>query len=132
MPVKVFRINKEEIVAKLKVWAEKISQDKNVLAVALFGSFAKNEYTPASDADILIILKESKDRFDNRIPHFIPRKVGISVDVFPYTIEEFISLYKENEWIKNEIVKNGVLLYGVDNIKENNSFQNWFLRIALK
>ena len=126
MSVRVFEINGQEIIAKLKVWAKKLSRDKNVLAVVLFGSLVNNEATPASDADILILLKESKERFDNRIPHFIPEKIGLSVDVFPYTLAEFYSSLKENWGIAREVLNQGILLYGVRITENNVSFRDWF------
>ncbi|MGQ9702739.1 MAG: nucleotidyltransferase family protein [Bacteroidales bacterium] len=126
MPVKVFRINRKEIIDKLRLWAKNLSRDKNVLAVVLFGSFATEEETPASDADVLILLKESKERFDNRILKFIPSKIGVGVDVFPYTIEEFHSSIDGKWGIAGEVIKNGILLYGVDNAKKLMPFHNWF------
>ncbi|MEW5706428.1 MAG: hypothetical protein AB1743_06480 [Actinomycetota bacterium] len=43
-----------------------------------------------SDADLLIVLKDSKVRFIDRIPHFLFLFLDapIPVDVFPYTEEE--------------------------------------------
>lgn len=129
MPVRVFRINSEEIIAKLKEWAKGFSKDKNVVAVVLFGSLAKGEATPASDADILILLKESNLRFDERIPQFIPTGVGISVEVFPYTLEEFRSLLDNKSPLAEEVSKNGIVLYSVGNIKEFTSFAEEFLQL---
>ncbi len=111
MEVKVFKINREKILLRLKKWAQSIGKERDVLAVILFGSFAKNEETPASDADILILLKESKEKFDKRILRFIPRGLGISVDIFPYTLEEFHSSLKEKWGIAEEAMKNGIFLY---------------------
>lgn len=112
MSVKVFRINRREIITRLKSWASSLSNDPDVLSVVLFGSFAKNEETPASDADILILLKNSKERFDERIPHFLPSGIGICVDVFPYTVDEFKSLLRDKQGIVMDALKNGILLYG--------------------
>mgnify|MGYP003860550799 CR=1 FL=1 len=41
-----------------------------------------------SDADLLIVLKDSKVRFIDRTPHFLFLDAPIPVDVFPYTKEE--------------------------------------------
>lgn len=91
------------------------SKNKNVVAVILFGSLAKKQAIPGSDADVLILLKNSKKRFEERIPDFIPEKIGIGVDVFPYTIDEFVSLINENWSIAKEALKNGILLYAIEN-----------------
>lgn len=111
MSVKVFRINIEEVMERLRRWALELAQDDNVLAVVLFGSLAKGEATPASDADILILLRESKKRFTDRIPNFLPERIGISSDIFPYTIDEFRALLRENRGMAKEISENGIALY---------------------
>lgn len=59
-----------------------------MLRVVLFGSFARGDATAASDADVLIVLRESGLRFHERIGEFQPTGLGVCVDVFPYTLEE--------------------------------------------
>ncbi|MGQ9487203.1 MAG: nucleotidyltransferase domain-containing protein [Armatimonadota bacterium] len=86
---RIFRIDGEAVRARLREWAHSLGQsDANVLGVVLFGSFARGGYTAASDADILVILQESPYRIDERIPLYRPRQLGVSADVFPYTLEE--------------------------------------------
>lgn len=82
-----------------------------MLAVVLFGSFARGDYTAASDADILIILQESPLRFDERIPLYRPRRIGVSVDVFPYTLAEARQSFREGWGVTPVAVKEGEVLY---------------------
>lgn len=88
MSVRVWRIDTDAILTRLRQWAQRIGQDENVLAVVLFGSLARGDHTAASDADVMIILRVSSLRFDERIPDFLPSGVGVSVEVFPYTVDE--------------------------------------------
>lgn len=88
MSVRVWRIDTDAILTRLRQWAQRIGQDENVLAVVLFGSLARGDHTAASDADVMIILRDSALRFDERIPDFVPSGVGVSVEVFPYTVDE--------------------------------------------
>jgi len=62
----------------------------DVLEVSLFGSLARGNYAPGSDADIYILLKEDSRRFMDRIPEFLKHfsGAGLPVEVFPYTLEE--------------------------------------------
>jgi hypothetical protein len=55
----------------------------------LFGSFARGDYFPGSDVDVLIILNESTKPFLSRIAEFLPRSFPVDIDVFPYALEEF-------------------------------------------
>lgn len=133
MSAKVFKLNNEEAISRLKSWAESLSRNKNVLGVILFGSLVKREATPASDADIVILLRESKEKFDDRIPRFIPEKIGLSVDVFPYTIEEFQSSLNENWGIAKEALDHGILLYGIQPLApERQSIGEWFQNLLRK
>ncbi len=68
MGVKVFRLDRAKIMVNLKRFAEELGERKEVLGVVLFGSLARGEATIASDADLLILLKDSPLRFDERIP----------------------------------------------------------------
>ncbi len=75
----------------LSAIAQKLkAQDQNVLSVVLFGSQIKNLHTQLSDADILVILGESSERFIDRIPRFLLvfSDCPVAVDVFPYTEQE--------------------------------------------
>ena len=69
--VKVRFINAVEVTEKLKSISGHILQsDENVLGIYLFGSLSDDKYVARSDADILIILKDDKRRFIDRIPDF--------------------------------------------------------------
>ena len=76
--------------------------------VCLFGSYATDMYGPASDVDLLIILRQSRKRFLDRIPDFVPDDVSVGCDVFPYTAEEIGNMKRDgNPWIRqvlNEII----------------------------
>lgn len=84
-------LNRNKVIEKLtKIAVQLTARDKNILRIILFGSLANNTYTGTSDADLLIILKESNDRMIDRIPglmhHFV--KAPVPVDIFPYTENE--------------------------------------------
>jgi hypothetical protein len=72
-------------------------------------------------------LKESNKRFDNRKPEFLPDGIGISVDIFPYTIDEFKRSIKENLGIGIAALNDGIVIYSSKN-KEIENFGEWFKR----
>jgi predicted nucleotidyltransferase len=89
--VKVRFINRNEILAHLVALAQQLLKSRaDVIEVSLFGSLARGNYAPASDADIYIILREDKRKVTDRIPEFLDHfsKVGLTVEVFPYTLKE--------------------------------------------
>ncbi len=61
--VRIISLDVDNIIKKLRTGAEELKKrDNNVLAVFLFGSLAKGEAVPGSDADIVIVLKKSEKR----------------------------------------------------------------------
>ncbi len=93
--VKVRFLNRDEILPRLVESAQRLLESRaDVLEVSLFGSLARGNYSPASDADIYILLKEDSRRFIDRIPEFLTHfsRAGLPVEVFPYTLEEVARL----------------------------------------
>lgn len=59
--VRIISLDVDTIIKKLRTAAEELKKrDNNVLDVFLFGSLAKGEAVPGSDADIVIVLKKAK------------------------------------------------------------------------
>jgi len=101
--VKVIFADKDKVLRQLKDYAEKLKQSwPEVEKVGLFGSYATDTFGPASDVDLLIILRESSKRFLDRIPDFIPDNLSVGCDVFPYTAEEIEKMKQERTpWIRH-------------------------------
>jgi predicted nucleotidyltransferase len=84
-------VNKEEVVGQLKLLArQSAKRNPNIKGIYLFGSFAKDQYTIHSDADLLIVLSLDARIPRDRIPEFLLdfADAPIPVDVFPFTVEE--------------------------------------------
>ncbi len=95
-------INRDEILNLLQILAKELLAEKeDILEVSLFGSLVRGNYSPRSDADIYILLKEEPKTFIDRIPEFLDHfsNVGLPVEVFPYTTEEIEKL-SDNPFIQ--------------------------------
>jgi predicted nucleotidyltransferase len=89
--VRVRFLNRDEIFPRLVALAKQLlALTPNVMEVSLFGSLVLGNYAPGSDADIYILLREDSRKFTDRIPEFLGHfsKIGLPVEVFPYTLEE--------------------------------------------
>ena len=109
--VKVKFLDRDKILSRLTGLARKlIASRDNVLEVSLFGSLARGNYGPGSDADIYILLSRDQRRFIDRIPEFLDHfsGVGVPVEVFPYTIEEKAQI--ETEGIMKTILREKMVL----------------------
>lgn len=79
--------------------------------IILFGSVARNKINQSSDVDLAII-KNSKKRFTDRIGDVINlTKPRVAVDFIVYTPSEFAMLSACEPFVKEEIVKNGKVIY---------------------
>ncbi|MGQ9600806.1 MAG: nucleotidyltransferase domain-containing protein [Anaerolineae bacterium] len=68
-----------------------LAGDDRVIAVGLFGSLARRQALPSSDADVLIVLREHpQPRWFDRIAEYVDAFAGASLPVepFPYTHDE--------------------------------------------
>ena len=63
-------------------------QHPEIERAVLFGSLSRGDAVPGSDADVLLVLRESALSFRERSAYYIPKNVGIGVDIFAYTRPE--------------------------------------------
>jgi predicted nucleotidyltransferase len=96
---------------ELKVVARQIKTDHpEVQKALLFGSLARGDAVPGSDADLLLILSSSSHSFLERIPQYLPPKVSLPVDVFPYTRVEIDRMLAEGNHFIKRAMKEGIEL----------------------
>ncbi len=101
-------LRREETIKALKTIAAKVKIDyPEVREIRLFGSLAKGNHGPGSDADLLIILeKNNLEHPEDRIPQFLWffLKAPLPVEVFPYTKEEISQMLRRgNRFIRNAL-----------------------------
>ena len=96
--VKVKFLNRDKILSRLVTLARQLLASRlDVLEVSLFGSLARGNYAPGSDADIYILLKDDPRRFVDRIPEFLSHfsAAGLAVEIFPHTLDEIAKMGDE-------------------------------------
>jgi predicted nucleotidyltransferase len=84
-------LNKEYIIKEIAKLADSVRlRDSNIRKIVLFGSLVNDTYTALSDADLLVILKESRQRVIDRIPELLLAflESPVPVDIFPYREDE--------------------------------------------
>jgi predicted nucleotidyltransferase len=57
----------------------------------VFGSFARGTFAPGSDVDVVIVLRELKRAFRDRIPEYLPGSFPVGMDLLPHTRAELES-----------------------------------------
>ncbi len=111
--VRVFALDAERARARLAECArELLSAAPDVEEVRLFGSLARGDAHPGSDADLLIVLRESRlpflDRGAELLRHFAG--VGIGCDVLAYTRDEIERMRAEGNRLICTADREGVVL----------------------
>lgn len=115
--VTVWSLDREKVLEALRAKAEELlALDARVQEVILFGSLARGNYTPSSDADVCVVLSEDSRRQMDRIPEFLVRftAVGIPVDVLVYTREEIERMRRDGRRFVREDLAVGIVLAGRD------------------
>ena len=113
---KIYKLDYKLIMDKLKEYGNRCEAKGSILTI-LIGSLAKKDYSPFSDADIVIINKTQKNIID-----FLAPDMPIDIEPRLYAINEVYNMSKEKKRIVYEMVKNGIVLSGdkdlLDKIRE--------------
>lgn len=77
-------------------WAKAlVESDDNVCGVLLFGSLARDEHAPGSDADLLVVLRSSPAPPAERAARLPALRLSIPADLVVYTETELEELLAE-------------------------------------
>ena len=110
--VRIFSVDYDALTKSLKETANRIRSNRpDVKRVLLFGSFAKGNYVPESDIDILIEVKDSPVPFLERRDAFVDYFTGLPFDLN-------ILVYTEKELKKMLEEKNAFILAAIDGAVE--------------
>lgn len=109
--VKILSVDYDSLLASLGEISQEIKNNKcSVSKILLFGSFYTGEYTPESDIDILIVVKDSGENFIKRGDEFLPyfKAIPFDVNLLVYTEEEIGKMVKEENGFIKEVLKNSI------------------------
>lgn len=79
--------------------------------VWLFGSLARGDAVPGSDADLLIVLGDCQLPFLDRSVHYQPDFCGVGVDVLAYTREELARMEADGNAFLSQARAEGIRLF---------------------
>jgi len=97
--VKIKSVHRDIVINRLKEWAHRAAEKhEEIVKIGYFGSYARDDYTPSSDLDVLIVVKGS-----SKPPH--KRLLDYSIDHFPIGCELFV--FTEEELVKKRELKRG-------------------------
>lgn len=82
-----------EVEGAFRAWAEDlVASDGNVVAVGYFGSYARGDWGPGSDLDVVILVRGSDLPFVGRVAPGDATVLPVPADVLTYTLDEWQAL----------------------------------------
>lgn len=95
--VRVLSPDWRKVFLGLEDWAKALAgADPNVLGVLLYGSLARGDYAPGSDADLIVVVTDSSYRPGERAYHLPPLRLPICHEILVYTEGELSRLQQED------------------------------------
>ena len=110
--VSVFWLDIQQVRRRLRDAARQLGiAHPEIEEVWLFGSVARGEAVPGSDADLLVVLESSELAFPERSGRYQPEFCGIGTDVLAYTRAELVCMRAEGNPFLQEIESERRLLW---------------------
>lgn len=110
---RVTYLDRHRAIEQLRLLAtDLVASNPDVIEVRLFGSLARLESVPGSDADLFILLRHDEaPRWFDRIPRFSAafHATDMPVEVFPYTQAEVDRLKQSGSGLLRA-AQNGIVL----------------------
>lgn len=97
MPVRSLRSStlrwprRDEVFSALEAWVSTL-EVPGLLAVGVFGSYARGDYGVGSDLDLLIVLNSSALPFERRMALLPLENLPVPAEALVYTLEEWCAL----------------------------------------
>lgn len=110
--VKAFWLNLRQVKTNLKKAVKHLAETHpEIEQVWLFGSLARRDAVPGSDADLLMVLSESSLSFLDRSVRYQPDFCGVGVDVLAYTQAELTRMEAEGNAFLQSARAEGICLF---------------------
>ena len=105
-----YAVPRRKVETALQHYLKRISAQIKVRQAILFGSYAQDNYSPGSDIDIAIIADDLPSDPGKRFAMLKDTVLGLNLQPFSYTTEEWEKMIKTHSSFAREIVKHGKIL----------------------
>jgi predicted nucleotidyltransferase len=110
--VQVFWLNLKQVQTCLKKTVKQmVERHPEVEEVWLFGSLARGDAVPGSDADLMILLSESQLSFLERSLHYQLDFCGVGMDLLVYTRAEAAQMQAAGNPFFQAVYREGICLF---------------------
>jgi predicted nucleotidyltransferase len=109
-----YAVPRKKVETALQYYLKRISAHIKVHQAILFGSYAQDNYSPGSDVDIAIIADDLPSDPGKRFAMLKDTVLGLDLQPFAYTTEEWDKMLKTQSSFASEIIKHGKVLMPID------------------
>ncbi len=91
-------VPRARVVGAAKAWAGRLRREHpEIVRIGFFGSYARDDYVPGSDFDVLIeVTTSDQPRRNDRPAAYQPDDFPIGMEVFVYTTDELTRMRNED------------------------------------
>lgn len=117
MPVRSLRSStlrwprRDEVFSALETWLG-TQEIPGLLAVGVFGSYARGDYGVSSDLDLLLILSSSPLPFERRMALLPLESLPVPAEALVYTLEEWCALPRRSPRLAQTLEREVVWIGG--------------------
>ena len=106
---RVYWLNLDQARRALQAAVERLAvKHSEIEEVWLFGSLARGDAVPGSDADLLIVLSSTQYSFLDRASRYQPEPCGLGIDVFAYTRAEIAHMQASGNRFVRQALGEGI------------------------
>jgi len=109
-----YAVPRKKVETALQQYLKRISTQIKVHQAILFGSYAQDKYSPGSDIDIAIIADNLPSDPGKRFAILKDTVLGLDLQPFAYTSEEWDKMVKTHSSFASEILKHGKVLVPIE------------------
>jgi len=109
-----YAVPRKKVETALQHYLKRISTQIKVHQAILFGSYAQDNYSPGSDIDIAIIADNLPSDPGKRFAILKDTILGLDLQPFAYTSEEWDKMVKTHSSFASEILKHGRILAPIE------------------
>jgi len=110
--VKVIYLDRSAVKEAVRRAVRRLARARpEITKVMLFGSLARGDAVPGSDADLLVLLSKSDRQFLDRMSSYVLSAMPVGVDIFPYTEDELTRMTQDGNPFIRHALSEGIVIY---------------------
>jgi uncharacterized protein len=90
-----------QVDAAVRRWARRIvAEIPGVLRVGYVGSYARGNWGPGSDVDLIVVVRQAIESFERRASRWDTTELPVPADLIVYTDAEWRQLDPASRWVR--------------------------------